>query len=281
MRNLKTDMPPLFSVVIPSFNRKPFLKKSIDSVLKQTFKDFELIVVDDGSTDSSILLVSEYTGKGLTYIRTQNRGVSHARNTGINSSRGKYIAFLDSDDTWKKDKLKHVFKYIKNFPEINFFHTEEIWIRQGEELKQNDKYKRYSGNIYKYCLPLCSIGMSTIVVKRTLLNKIGLFDENMPVCEDYDFFLRATLENEVKLIPLSLTVKDGGREDQLSNRQGLDEYRIYALEKMLKSGDLTGENKKATISELEKKCIIYAKGAEKRGRIVDAKKYLDKLKDYK
>ena len=280
MRNQKTDMPPLFSVVIPSYNRKSFLKKSIDSVLNQTFKDFELLVVDDGSTDSSILLVSEYIGKGLNYIRTQNYGVSHARNTGINYSRGRYIAFLDSDDTWEKDKLEHVFQYIKKLPDIELFHTEETWVRGGQELKQKGKYKRYSGKVYLHCLPLCCIGMSTLVVKRALLDRIGLFDESMPVCEDYDFFLRATLENEVKLIPLPLTLKDGGRDDQLSNRQGLDEFRIYSLEKMLNSGLLSGKSREQTINELEKKCTIYAKGAEKRGRIEDAKKYRDKLKEY-
>ena len=273
-------MPPLFSVVIPSYNRKPFLIKAIESVYKQEFKDFEVVVVDDGSTDSSILLVADYAGKGLSYIRTSNKGVSHARNTGIINSRGKYIAFLDSDDTWLPDKLGRVFEYISKSPNIKFFHTEETWIRDKKVLKQDIKYKRYSGNIYKHCLPLCCIGMSTVVVHKSLFSKSGLFDEDMPVCEDYDFFLRATLDNEVKLIPHPLTVKDGGRDDQLSNRLGLDQFRIYSLEKMLSSGRLKGKERELTLSELEKKCIIYAKGAEKRGRIEDAKKYLDKLKEY-
>lgn len=273
-------MPPLFSVVIPSYNRKNFLKKSIDSVLNQNIGDYELVVVDDGSTDSSILLVADYRGKGLTYIRTSNLGVSHARNTGIQNSRGSYIAFLDSDDCWESSKLEHVLESINKLPDINLFHTEETWVRHGQELKQKDKYRRYCGRIYEQCLPICCIGMSTLVVKKSLFTKIGMFDETMPVCEDYDFFLRATLENKVKLIPLSLTIKDGGRVDQLSNQPGLDKYRIYALEKMLKSGHLSGKNLELTICELEKKCTIYAKGSEKRGKIVEAKKYWEKLNYY-
>ena len=273
-------MPPFFSAVIPTFNRKPLLKKAIDSILDQTFDDFELIVVDDGSTDSSILLVSDYIGRGITYIRTPNRGVSHARNTGIINSRGEYIAFLDSDDTWESDKLEYVFKYISEFPKIDIFHTEERWLREGKEVKQKEKYRRRSGYIYSYCLPLCCIGMSTLVVKKTLFEKIGLFDECMPVCEDYEFFLRATYNNEVKLVPHVLTVKYGGRDDQLSGSPALDEFRIYALEKILKTGFLNVEQEYLTISELRKKCTIFAKGAEKRGRIEDAKKYLDKLKEY-
>ena len=274
-------MPPLFSVVIPSYNRKNFLKKSIDSVLNQNIRDYELIVVDDGSTDSSILLVADYRGKGLTYIRTSNLGVSHARNTGIQNSRGSYIAFLDSDDWWESSKLKHVLESINNFSDIDLFHTEETWFKNEKLLNQKKKHRKPDGHVYKKCLPLCCIGMSTLVVKKSLFTKIGMFDETMPVCEDYDFFLRATLENKVKLIPLSLTIKDGGRVDQLSNQPGLDKYRIYALEKMLNSGHLSGENLELTISELEKKCTIYAKGSEKRGKIVEAKKYWDKLKYYR
>lgn len=273
-------MNPLFSVVIPTFNRKELLRKSIESVLNQGFIDYELIIVDDGSTDSTILLMEDYPGKGLTYIRTANRGVSHARNTGIQNSRGTYIAFLDSDDCWQSNKLEQANEAVIKFPGISLFHTEETWVRNGMELKQKDKYRRYCGKIYRHCVPLCCIGMSTLVVKKSLFYKIGMFDENMPACEDYDFFLRATLENEVKLIPLSLTVKHGGRDDQLSNQPGLDKYRIYSLEKMLDSGLLSDENLDLTRDELKNKCTIYAKGSEKRGKIVEAKKYRDKIKEY-
>lgn len=273
-------MDPLFSVVIPSYNRRDLLRKSIESVLHQDFKDYELIVVDDGSTDSSILLMEDYKGSGLTYIRTANKGVSHARNTGIQNSRGKYIAFLDSDDCWRGNKLGHAFEAISKFPGVYLFHTEETWMRNGVELRQKEKYRRHCGRIYRQCLPLCCIGMSTLVVKKSLFCKVGTFDEDMPACEDYDFFLRASLENEIRLIPFALTVKDGGREDQLSNQPGLDKFRIYSLEKMLKSGLLSDENLDLTRDELKRKCTIYAKGSEKRGKIVEAKKYRDKIKEY-
>ena len=272
-------MPPLFSVVIPTYNRKNFLKKSADSVLNQTLKDFELIIVDDGSTDSTIELVADYTGEGITYIRTPNLGVSHARNTGIQNSRGSYIAFLDSDDTWDSSKLELVLEEIKKFPEIKIFHTEEIWYKNGKLLGQKKKHKKPDGHVYENCLPLCCLGMSTTVVKKTLFEEIGMFDEQLPACEDYDLWLRACLGNEVKLIKEPLTIKDGGRDDQLSNQPGLDKYRIYALEKIIKSGKLSGEKLELTVSELEKKCTIYANGCEKRGKIDEAKKYRDKLKD--
>ena len=273
-------MPPFFSVIIPTYNRRDFLKTSLDSVLNQTFKDFEVIVVDDGSTDHTITLLSEYRGSGVNYLFTSHNGVSHARNSGIKVSRGEYVAFLDSDDRWEERKLEITHRYIKEYPEIKIFHTDEIWYRKGKILNQKEKHKRPDGYVYPECLALCCIGMSTSVVKRSLFEETGLFDEDLPACEDYDLWLRVCLNHEVKLIPMELTIKDGGRDDQLSNQPGLDKYRIYSLEKMLKTGQLTDELYQRTYNELENKCNIYAKGAEKRGRIDEANVYFDMIKKY-
>lgn len=274
-------MPPFFSVVVPIYNRKNFFKICVDSVLNQTFKDFELIVVDDGSTDSTITLMSEYVNRGIIYIFDKHFGVSHARNKGIGFSRGEYIAFLDSDDRWGENKLEMNFEYIKKFPEIKIFHTDEVWFKEGKILKQKGKHKKPTGYAYSNCLPLCCIGMSTAVVKKDLFDEIGLFDEDLPACEDYDLWLRACSRYEVKLIPEPLTIKDGGREDQLSNQPSLDKYRVCALEKMLKSGVLNDKKRELTYKELVKKCSVYAKGAEKRGRRKEAQEYLKKIKQYK
>ncbi|MCH6576070.1 MAG: hypothetical protein IH795_12885 [Bacteroidetes bacterium] len=115
--------------------------------------------------------------------------------------------------------------------------------------------------------------MSTSVVNRDVFDDIGSFDQSLPACEDYDFWLRATSRYEVKLIPQSLTIKDGGRPDQLSLQPGLDKYRIAALDKILRSGTLNDEQYEKTKEELIKKCIIYLKGAKKRGKLEDAKHY--------
>ena len=273
-------MPPFFSAVVPTYNRRRFIKTCLDSVLKQTFGDLEVIVVDDGSTDKTMDILAEYQGSGINYLYTEHSGVSHARNAGIRNSNGKYIAFLDSDDRWDERKLEITYKYIEDYPDINIFHTDEIWYRRGKILKQKEKHKRRSGHIYEFCLPLCCIGMSTSVVKRTLFDETGLFDESLPACEDYDFWLRACLNNEVKLIPEPLTIKEGGRKDQLSNQRGLDRYRIYSLEKMLNSGRLSAGQRASTYNELLKKCEIYASGAAKRGKSGEADEYLFKIKKY-
>lgn len=271
-----------FSVIIPTFDRKPLLKKAVDSVLAQTFRDLELIVIDDGSTDGTGDLIASYNDERIIYRYQENRGVSHARNRGLELAGGGYIAFLDSDDHWKKEKLEKAAKYIRDFPDISIFHTEEIWYRKGKFLNQKRKHKKPSGHVYDNALPICCISISTAVIKRTVFDAVGVFDESLEACEDYDFWLRATARYNVQLIPEELTVKDGGRGDQLSSSVwGLDRFRIKALEKMLSSGVLTPESHNKTLEELEKKCAIFTAGLEKRGKTSELEFYKNLPEKYK
>jgi glycosyltransferase involved in cell wall biosynthesis len=264
----------LFSVIIPTFNRLPFLKKAIDSVLSQSYSNFELIVVDDGSTDGTSDLLATYEDNRLISLYQENSGVSSARNKALNIAKGDFIAFLDSDDWWEDNKLQRTIDYIKDFPRINIFHTEELWYRSGKLLNQKKKHKKPSGEVYIQALPLCCISISTVAIKKVIFNKVGLFDETLEACEDYDFWLRTTSQYEVKLIPEYLTLKDGGREDQLSSSVwGLDRFRIKALEKILASNTLSKEYRDATFNELSEKCKIFALGSKKRGKLEEVKYY--------
>jgi glycosyltransferase involved in cell wall biosynthesis len=259
----------LFSVIIPAFNRRSFIGTAVNSVLGQTFRDLELIVIDDGSTDGTRDLIASYKDKRINYLFQPNRGVASARNRGLELSRGRYIAFLDSDDRWVPEKLEKAAEYVAEFPDIKIFHTEEVWYKKGRLLNQKKKHKKPTGHVYEKALPICCISISTAIIKRDVFDEVGAFDESFEACEDYDFWLRATARHEVKLIPLPLTLKDGGRPDQLSSSVwGLDRFRIKALEKMLVSGPLNTEYRKATTKELERKRGIFAAGAKKRGRIV-------------
>lgn len=269
-----------FSVIIPSYNRMEFLHSAIESVIHQTYDEFEIFVVDDGSDDDTSRLVREFTDERLKYVRTPHRGVSFARNTGIKLSAGEYIAFLDSDDKWDRSKLEVTAEYICRYPDTKIFHTEELWYRQGRLLPQKKKHRKYSGQIYEKCLPLCCIGMSTSVVKSDLFREMGLFDTSLPACEDYDLWLRFCSKHDVILIPETLTIKDGGREDQLSNQPGLDKYRVYSLEKMLNSDLLSSELREITCKELVKKCKIYGNGARKRGKHREASIFFQKINEY-
>jgi glycosyltransferase involved in cell wall biosynthesis len=264
---------PLISVVLPTFNRCRLLGRALDSVLAQTYRNLELIVVDDGSTDDTALLLSAYARDRLRVIRQPNRGVSAARNAGMRQASGQWIALLDSDDYWLPQKLERQLDFFKNNPTQVICQTEEIWIRNGVRVNPKKRHQKFSGWIFEKCLPLCLISPSAVMLRASLLEQVGFFDENLPACEDYDLWLRVTSRYPVGLIKEPLIVKCGGHADQLSRRPELDKYRIQALGKILDRGGLSPAQQAAARAVLVEKCLIYAGGCRKRGRLQEALHY--------
>ena len=265
---LKGEMPnPRFSVsvIIPTFNRGWILKEANDSVLAQNFDDYELIVVDDGSSDNTQNLLAAYTKK-ITCIQQKNRGVSAARNTGIHASHGSLIAFLDSDDYWLPDKLAAQMAFFDNHPEAKICQTEEIWVRNGLRVNPKKKHAKPSGDIFERSLSLCLVSPSAVMLRRELFDDVGLFDETLPACEDYDMWLRISCRYPVHLIDTPLIIKNGGHPDQLSRQAGLDKYRIRSLLGLIQSGRLSRTQLSQAVIVLGEKCCIYAEGCRKRGR---------------
>ncbi len=271
---------PRASVIIPTCNRRELLLEALDSVLAQTYGDFELIVVDDGSTDGTTEVLKRY-GDRLIYTYQANRGVSVARNRGIELARGEFIAFLDSDDLWLPKKLHIQVAFMDRHPEAQICYTDEIWVRRGVRVNPKKKHAKYSGWIYPYCLPLCIISPSSALMRRGLFEEVGTFDTRLPVCEDYDLWLRVASRFPVFLIPQRLIVKRGGHPDQLSQRSwGNDRYRVMALVKILESGVLNPQMQKITSEEFHRKCRVLINGYRKRGKKEEAKDYLEFLRKY-
>jgi glycosyltransferase involved in cell wall biosynthesis len=268
------------SVVIPTYNRLPKVKEAIESVLKQTYRDFDLWVVDDGSTDGTGGGLKVF-GKKIRHVSQDNRGVSAARNFGARVSRGKYLAFLDSDDLWEPEKLEIQVKCMEENPQFPLCYTDEIWIRKGIRVNPKKRHGKYSGWIFEQCLPLCIISPSSALMKRALFEEIGGFDETLPVCEDYDFWLRVTCRYPVLFIDKKLIVKRGGHEDQLSTRSwGNDRYRVTALEKLLNSQNLKADESRIASEELARKCLILSRGFSKRGKGEEGRRYEELAKRY-
>ncbi len=263
------------SVIIPTYNRERFVTKAVDSIFKQTYRKFEVIVVDDGSTDNTQELLAGY-GEDIVCVRQKNRGPAAARNTGIKTARHDLIAFLDSDDWFDEKKLEIQTRAMGREPCFLISHTQEIWYRQGRLLNQKKKHHKSSGNIFARCLELCAVGMSTIMVRKELFDRIGLFDENFRCCEDYDLWLRASIGHKFLLIDRALTYKQGGREDQVSfcYRTGMDRFRIKSILKILESGEPNPDQTRLAKKELVKKCLIYGNGCIKHGRAEEGAYFL-------
>ena len=244
--------------------------------MEQTFPDLEIIVVDDGSTDETRDALLRF-GPPVRYIaHPSNLGVSAARNTGIRWSKAPLIAFLDSDDYWLQEKLAAQVTFFNCNPGAVACQTEETWIRRGRRVNAKKKHAKPSGDIFLPSLKLCLVSPSSVMLKRSLLEETGLFDESLPACEDYDLWLRIACRYPVYLIKRPLVIKTGGHPDQLSARYpGMDRLRIKSLVRLIKSGVLTHAQLAATLKELSLKCRIYGNGCLKRGKKEEGTFYLE------
>jgi glycosyltransferase involved in cell wall biosynthesis len=261
------------SVIIPAFNRSMLLKRAMDSVYRQTVTQYEIIVIDDGSTDDTADMVQkEYPN--VCYLYQSNNGVSSARNKGLEMAKGNWLAFLDSDDEWMPEKLEKQLKLLNSQPEQKICHTEEIWIRDGVRVNQMKKHQKTGGWIFPQCLPLCAMSPSSIIIHRSVFEDVGRFDTQLPACEDYDLWLRITAKYPVLYIEEPQIFKYGGHEDQLSQKYwGMDQYRITALQKIISGNSLSDENRQLAIAMLIKKGKVFQKGALKRGKVESARHY--------
>jgi len=246
----------MISVIIPVFNREETIKRALESVFNQTYKDFEVIIIDDGSTDKTLSLAKEFP---VEIITQNNHGVSHARNRGIEKARGEYIALLDSDDEWLPKKLE-----LQIAKQSICCHTEEIWIRDGVRVNQMKKHKKGGGDQFIPSLGLCLISPSSVLLKREVFDEIGMFREDYPVCEDYDLWLKLTSLYEIDFIDTPLIKKYGGHEDQLSRKFfAMDYWRIKSIDWILQNRKLSSQQREACLKVLAKKTRVLLNGYQK------------------
>ena len=194
---------PLVSVIMPTYNHARFIGEAIDSVLNQTYKNLELIIIDNYSEDNTEKIVSSYKDDRIKYLKFKNNGIIAAsRNYGIKHSRGEYIAFLDSDDLWLPEKLEKQIKVFQISNETAMLYT-RFKIIEGDIISnrifpKNGKYK--SGNIFKALYIRPFIACSSVMVKRNILDQVGLFDTDpdLVAIEDTDLWLRIALKDIIK-----------------------------------------------------------------------------------
>ena len=270
---MKQAHSPQITVIIPTFNRAWVLAKAVDSVLEQTLRPEEIIVVDDGSTDETPELLAAY-GDSIRVLTQPNQGVSAARNRAIRYSSGDFIALLDSDDSWRPEKLACQMDFFFDHPDAMICQTQETWIRNGRRVNPMHKHAKPSGMIFEPSLHRCLVSPSAVMMKKAVFDLKGMFNPDFTVCEDYDLWLRISTDIPIYLIDRPLIIKYGGHDDQLSRSHSQDRYRIASLLHLVQSGALSREQKAAATAVLQEKCRIYGNGCKKRGKNAEARNYL-------
>jgi len=223
----------LVSVILPTYNRKDLIGKSIQSVLAQSFDKFELIVVDDASTDSTEEVVKGFSDPRVVYLKhLENKGGAAARNTGINTAKGEFIAFQDSDDIWLPEKLAKQMAVFEDSPaEVGVVYCEcSRWEGSQERQLPGNHLKTKNGNLYSVLLLGNFITLPSIVFKKVCLEKVGSFDETLPRLQDWELFLRISKYFEFRYVPEPL-VQSFFTEGSISSKP---EALIEAVELILR-----------------------------------------------
>ncbi len=233
------------TVVIPTYNRYTLLKRAISSLTQQSHTVDEIIVVDDGSTDDTINITQDFPN--IKYFFQENRGVSSARNFGISKACNDWLAFLDSDDEWHKSKLQEQLEFHKQNPELLMSYTAEKWVRDSKVVKIPKKFRKIGEDIFRENLSYCNIAPSSVLLHKSLLDDVGVFDKSLEVCEDYDLWLRILCKHKIGLLNKTLITKYAGHDEQLGFRKDMDKVRTTVLEKLLVSCEC--EERKSLIEE--------------------------------
>ena len=204
-----TFVKPTASIVIPTYNRGKVLGRAIESVANQTFKDFEIIIVDDCSTDETKKLIDEFEDPRITYIKHKNnRGGAAARNTGIKAARGDFIAFQDSDAEWMPDKLeKQMNVFLSAKDDVNVVYTAFLWIKDNHKSYIPAKGQAHKeGDVLHQLLKRNFVDTATAVVRKKCFDKVGLFDEGLPRYQDWDLFIRLARHYHFKFVDEPLVI---------------------------------------------------------------------------
>lgn len=264
------------SVIIPFYNRSAYLEKAVESVRNQSAFligkfHWEMILVDDGSTDEG------YTGElrgNESLIRTENRGVSAARNIGVSEALGYWIMLLDSDDAWEPEKVEWQMRYHKENPNSKISQTEEIWIRNGKFVNPHTKHRKKDGWIFRESLSQCMVTPSSVCIERSLWTSLGGMDERLPACEDYDLWLAISARLPISLIAQKALTRYAGHKDQLSGKFNvMDRFRIYSL--IQRKNLFSEEQRILAKAVLQEKLKILIQGKTKRKK--DTKELCDLL----
>lgn len=251
---------PKVSVIIPVYNSSKYVSEAIASVFAQTYQDFEIIVIDDGSTDNSREIIEDFIEKypsKINYIYQKNKGIAGARNTGIKNAKGSLIALLDADDKWHPARLEKEIVIIESSPQIGLVHSNLMSISEDgiplENFKRNKKY--LSGYIFKHLfLRSADIGSPTVLFRKDCCMNVGLFDENIVCmgCDDRDMWLRIAQKYRVEYINEILAYHRLHNTNFSNNTQRMFNARLYVINKFYPGISKNNKLKKLALAKVHR-----------------------------
>lgn len=245
----------LVSVIIPAFNAEKYILDAINSILSQTYQNYEIIVVNDGSTDNTEQIIKPYLNR-IIYLYQDNKGVAAARNTGIKASKGEYIAFLDSDDVWSPEKLSIQVKFLNDHPDFDLVYGDYGTFGENGVIDKNSpltrKFPRPDGYIFQDLLLRCLIFTATVMLQKKVLEETGLFDEQFSIGEDYDLWLRIAEKHKIGYIPEVVAMYRQHQESATHKPSYPDKpWEIRVIEKALET--FPEDAKKIPLNEFKKR----------------------------
>ncbi len=270
---------PTVSVIIHTYNNEKFIVETLESVLNQTYKDYEIIVIDDGSVDSTRNMLLPYMQK-IKYHYKENGGIASAKNAGISLSKAEFIAFLDHDDLWVPDKLKMQMECFNENPQAGLVYAKYTSFRDGKELRTKPE-KGYSGWIFKELLAKSFIQTSTVIVKREYLNAIGPYDESFSLGDEYDMFLRISKKFQCGFINKGLTRYRIHDTNASKNGFLFDQDFLGVYKKIYNNfTDLDEIEKKILRKRIARYSIKVAEGLYRQGKLEESKEYQREANNY-
>ncbi len=243
-------MKPVVSIIIPAYNAAKYIRETIDSICKQSLSEWELWIIDDGSSDQTAEIVDTYTNDSRIHlISKKNEGVSIARNVGFQQATGEYVAFLDADDVWLEPRLEKMVALFRTRPSLGLVHSHMQVIDEHSQL-QETIYKGKEGFILDSLLlwEECNIpAPSSILVKREVVDQVGGFSDKLSTAADQEFFFRVAAQYEIGMVPEVLGLYRIHGENMHSNIQRMEEDHLRAYQ-------LAEENKLFKSRAFREKC---------------------------
>ncbi len=249
----------LISVIIPAYNAGKTIKATIESVLNQTFSDFEIIIINDGSTDSTLEIIEHIPDHRIKVLSYPNSGPQKSRNRGISEASGEYLAFLDADDIWTPDKLESQLNALVENPEAAVAYSWTNWVNETGEVWRRGTYISAAGNVYEQLLLIDFVGSgSNPLIRRQALASVGDFDESLVGGQDWDMWLRLAALYPFAVVPLpQILYRKSPDSNSWSNnveRQEIGFNRV--IEKALFQAPESIQQRKKDIIANRYKCLV-------------------------